>query len=45
MNIFFEYEDFGIITKNWTILGAISMQIRVFFLRSKYKMGIFLGGY
>ena len=30
-------------SQNWASLRVISMQFRVFFLRSRYKIGIFLG--
>ena len=29
--------------RNWTSLRVISMQFRVFFLRSRYRIGIFFG--
>ena len=43
------YEDFEDIfwgsSQNWASLRVISMQFRVFFLRSRYRIGIFFGGY
>ena len=45
MNIFGGYEDFvdifGGSSQNWASFRVISMQFRVF-LRSKYRIGIFL---
>ena len=50
MNIFFlggGYEDFVDIffglSQNWASLRVISMQFRVFSLRSRYRIGIFFG--
>ena len=47
MNIFWGFEDFVDIflgsSQNWASLGVISMQFRVFFLRSRYRIGIFFG--
>ena len=47
MNIFWGYEDFVDIflgsSRNWASLRVISMHFRVFFLRSMYRIGIFLG--
>ena len=47
MNIFGGYEDFVDIflgsSQNWASLRVISMQFRVFFLRSRYRIGIFFG--
>ena len=47
MNIFGGYEDFVDIflgsSQNWTSLRVISMHFRAFFLRSMYRIGIFLG--
>ena len=47
MNIFLGYNDFVDIflgsSQNWASLRLISMQFRVFFLRSRYRIGIFLG--
>ena len=45
MNIFGGYENFvdnslGS-SQNWASLRVISMQFRVFFLRSSYRIGIF----
>ena len=46
MNIFLGYEDFVDIflgsSQNWASLRVISKHFRVF-LRSRYKIGIFLG--
>ena len=46
-NIFLGYEDFVDIflgsSQNWASLRVISMQFRVFFLRSRYRIRIFLG--
>ena len=48
MNIFWGYEDFvdffGGSSQNWASLRVISMQFRVFFLRSRYRIGIFFWG-
>ena len=45
MNIFVGFEDFVDIfwgsSQNWASLRVISMQFRVFFLRSRYRIGIF----
>ena len=45
MNIFLGYEDFVDIllgsSQNWASLRVMSMQFRVFFLRSRYRIGIF----
>ena len=47
MNIFLGYEDFvGIFwgsSQNRASLRVISMQFRVFFVRSRYRIGIFWG--
>ena len=47
MNIVLGYEDFVDIflgsSQNWTSLRVISMQFRVFFFRSRYRIGIFYG--
>ena len=47
MNILLGYEDFVDIflgsSQNWASLRVISMQFRVFFLRSMYRTGIFFG--
>ena len=47
MNIFGGYEDFVDIffgsSQNWASLRVISMQFRVFSLRSRYRIGIFFG--
>ena len=44
---FWGYEDFVDIflgsSQNWASLRVISMHFRVFFLRSMYRIGIFLG--
>ena len=48
MNVFLGYEEFVNIflesSQNWASLRVISMQFRVFFLRSRYRFGIFFGG-
>ena len=45
MNIFEGYEDFvdifGGSSQNWASLRVISMRFSVFFLRSRYRFGIF----
>ena len=47
MHIFGGYGDFVDIfygsSQNWATLRVISMHFRVFFFRSMYRIGIFLG--
>ena len=47
MNIFWGYENFVDIflgpSQIWASLRVISMQFRVFFLRSRYRIGILFG--
>ena len=48
MNNFLAYEEFGDIflgsSQNWASVRVISMQFRVFFIRSRYRIGIFFLG-